>query len=334
MTVLNDGFTTLEYIIPIRISCKMNACLFPLDSHQCAMTFVALGYDASLIKLTSLNTHYSQMFQKSNGIWDLKKSSEKGILISLILDPAIPWQVSGITYNLTVTRKPDYYYFTIFAPIFFICLMTLCAVLLPEDSGERVSLLITCFLAQIVFLDQVYKYLPRTSEYHPLVIQYLLAVLFFTGLQIFITSLTSSFASKSAKGKLSERWIFAFRFLGKVLCTDFKKKIHSRLSLRKRSSKQEESRKHNAYGKNIVSVKNVANNNEEELEEKGECNYPDIHIGIDENARDKDDNKDKNESHRVVKILDRLSMAISLIFMIIFPLFFALAYGGKIKYRC
>ena len=253
----------------------------------------------------------------------------------LTFDARITWQFSGITYNLTVTKKPDYYYFTIFVPIVFICLMTFCAVLLPEDSGERVSLLITCFLAQIVFLDQVYKYLTQTFDYHPLVIQYLLAVLFFTGLQMFITSLTSSFASKAVKEKrLSEKSRVAFRFLGKRLCANVKKKIHSTLTLRNRSSKQVELREHNADGINIISVKSFPTNNEEQLEEKEGWDYPDTTAGTEKNDKCNNDIKAKNESHRAVKILDRLSVAVSFIFMIVMPFFFCLAYDQKIKHIC
>ena len=308
----------------------MNACLFPLDSHKCSMTFVAIGYNISILKLRAFPHPMSKNAKNSNGIWKLEASSVKEVSMPYHSKTKASLQLSVLTYNITASRKPEYYYTTLFVPIGFIFVMTFCAVLLPDDSGERVSLLITCFLAQIVFLDQVYKYLPKTSDYLPLAIQYLFALMFFTSLQIFITSITSSYASQAKKGKsMSSRSQTVFNVLGRVFCSKVKSKIQHKISFRNQSRKEDEVREIHLDGGNIMLVKRAFDGNDQSSENK---DLPDRQEPTD---RDKRSVTDKKECCRkAVKILDRISMTTSFIFMVLIPLYFALRFGKKVTSDC
>ena len=217
-----DGSNAIEYLQEAKVGCEMKACLFPVDEHTCYFTFLVMGYNASEVILSS-SQRFENMARRSTirtqgtGTWSLKKTSPSTFLVQ-VSQMRDSWSTSVLRYTVTLTRKPTYFYLKIFVPVLLIWMVNICAVILPADSGERISLLVTCFLAEIVYLDTVFSSLPETSDYSPLAVIFVFILLVFSALQIFLACLTSSAANGMEK---ASRWKHKFvSVMKKVLCLE------------------------------------------------------------------------------------------------------------------
>ena len=69
-----------------------------------------------------------------------------------------------ITFTIEFKRIPEYYETHILFPAFAIAFLNIISILIPWDSGERISFAITVMLSIIVFLLLVSDNLPKTEQ--------------------------------------------------------------------------------------------------------------------------------------------------------------------------
>ena len=80
--------------------------------------------------------------------------------------------VLQVSFNLYLSRKAAYYGLNILTPCIMIVLLALLMFWLPADSGEKVSLGITCLLAFSVFQLVLADNSPKTSDFFPVLSEY------------------------------------------------------------------------------------------------------------------------------------------------------------------
>lgn len=80
---------------------------------------------------------------------------------------------SDVTFSLVIRRRTLYYLFNIICPCLWLSLLTVTGFWLPADSGEKVTLGITVLLAFSVFMLLIAESTPATSEFVPLIGQYM-----------------------------------------------------------------------------------------------------------------------------------------------------------------
>ncbi len=236
--------------------------------------------------------------------------------------------LSVLTSSISLKRKPEYYWLTMLAPITLLCIITFCAVLLPRETGERTSLLITCLLAQIVYLDTILKNVPKTSDYVPLLVIFLCVVLVFTASQIGLTAITSYYAERANKGKNVSSWH------RKII------KIFSKVCMIKKNDNQVKSLKQDSFYKNEVELRkkpslemSVYNQNATE-DPTQTTELPTMDEDTDLPGENKPTDKPPKACKAMCKVIDRFSMFTSLVLLIGTPLLFQFMYDGTIKYDC
>jgi len=67
-----------------------------------------------------------------------------------------------------ITRKPDYFFYTLILPCILLSSLVLLVFLLPPESGEKVSLQITVLLSFTVFQLVAANTMTHSSDYAPL----------------------------------------------------------------------------------------------------------------------------------------------------------------------
>lgn len=188
--IMSKGEVKIDASVRLKFRCKMNSCYFPKDRHLCKLDILLVGHNESDVKLVHDPAGFGYYEEKGNGLWSLSRSEHETKSMN-VMNYTRDWKNSMITTSWILERRATHYYLTICGPVILICLVTFCAVLLPRDSADRMALLVTCFLAQVVYLDVIFHSLPQTSDYVPLIISFLIAVLMFTALQIFVACLTA-----------------------------------------------------------------------------------------------------------------------------------------------
>ena len=198
--VFSNGETALDAAVRMQIQCKMISCFFPMDKHKCNISFLLANDEESEVKFVADPTPFSEFVTEGNGLWRIEEG--KATVSSHNLDDS--YVMSRIMKDLTLEQQPAYYYGTITVPVLLIYTVMLCALMLPASSSDRMALLVTCFLAEIVNLDVIFKLLPQTSEYVSYVATFTMLVLAFTVLQLILSCLTAYFEQNAEKFQIAE----------------------------------------------------------------------------------------------------------------------------------
>ena len=74
-----------------------------------------------------------------------------------------------IKVHISIERMPLYYFYSIIIPCMWLTVLNLLVFLLPLDTGDKVSLGVTIFLAYSVFMLVLSEKVPATSHSVPLI---------------------------------------------------------------------------------------------------------------------------------------------------------------------
>ncbi|XP_020914175.1 neuronal acetylcholine receptor subunit alpha-10 [Exaiptasia diaphana] len=174
------------WLAPILLtsSCKIDVTHFPFDEQRCILKFGSWTYDGLRLDLVSESDSGDVSKYVTNGEWDLVSFPAKRNEIVYV---CCPEPYPDVTYTLHIRRKALYYYVNLIVPCILITCLTLLSFILPPDSGERITLVITNLLAMTVFMLLVAEVLPATSEVIPIISIYYSVTLFEVGLALVAT---------------------------------------------------------------------------------------------------------------------------------------------------
>ena len=249
----------------MNIRCQMSPCLYPIDSHICNMTLFAISNNASDVILVSNNTRDRNAGEDGNGLWHVSVGATTARLIPNTMFNG-KGTASIINSSIKLTRKSRYFWVTVLFPLLLIVVVTFAAPLFPLHTGDRTSLLITSFLASIVFLDIVFKNVPKTSDQLPIIVIFILALLAYTAFQIIITAFISFFddyQSSSDTGLIRKVTTYVFQ---KLSCRK-KERSRRRCSLNESGKESEDvsTSNDNFYKTNAACLNNALSRSEYEL---------------------------------------------------------------------
>lgn len=156
-------------------SCRVNVNKYPFDEHECdilvcldhQMFLVAsIGEFRHLVQLQSTPSHWNFSFELSEG--KRKRSISAGIVV----------HAKRKVTSATITK--------IIPPVM-LTFLILSVHFLPPESGEKVSVAITVFLANIVFLSETEKILGNKSREASIYLIYLLILTFVSGVSTVVS---------------------------------------------------------------------------------------------------------------------------------------------------
>ena len=92
-----------------------------------------------------------------------------------------------VTYTIHIRRKTLFYFNNLIVPCFLITALGLLTFVLPPNTGERVTLVITTLLAMTVFMLMIAEKTPTTSKVTPLIGKFFIASMVIIGLSLIAT---------------------------------------------------------------------------------------------------------------------------------------------------
>ena len=172
----------------IKSTCIFNLTYFPYDQQTCKLKFGSWSYDETSIYLNDL----------VNNSIDLSnyQEHEEWILIDYYTTKnSIKYSCCenyyhDIEFYYTIRRKPDYYQLNIIIPTFATATLIILSLLVPWNSGERISFAVTVLLSIIVFLLIVSENLPKTDS-KPLLSLMIIGLIYFSLVGVMFTVIIS-----------------------------------------------------------------------------------------------------------------------------------------------
>ncbi len=187
--VFPSGLVRYWFPVVLTSFCPMNIELFPFDIQTCPIDISSYTYDSAQLQLSPLGgvaklkqTNYKSDVSKS---WIIKNfTGRKGVHKGI---DGGNLRYDHMDFTITLKRKSTFYVLNLLLPCYLISIIACLCYAIPPQGGDRINLLLTTFLAIVVFVLVVLEIVPEESDTLPLFSQFLLEVIYCksrnTGLQ-------------------------------------------------------------------------------------------------------------------------------------------------------
>jgi len=163
----------------IKVGCTVDVTYFPFDTQTCSITFGAWSQLNSELELKSTIPYVDTGLFNLNSQWFLSDESYVLGIKSTSFPPTINMQ-------LVLKRNPLFYVVYIVIPLGLLGMVNNLVFMLPDTSGERMSVAVTVFLSFIVYLQMINSNVPESSNPMAYIYYYVLFLLIHSSLSFFL----------------------------------------------------------------------------------------------------------------------------------------------------
>jgi len=186
--VTSDGNVLWSRPGMIKATCRFDLTHFPYDQQNCYLKLGSWSYTGYHLIIQKYNPTIDLDNYQLNEEWHLKSTSAD---VNKLKYNCCPDDYYDITFNFTLKRHSGYYETNIIIPTFATASLILITLLIPWESGERISFTVTVMLSLIVFLLLLSDILPKSNQ-NPLLSRMITGLTFFSLLGVFFTVLISA----------------------------------------------------------------------------------------------------------------------------------------------
>ena len=164
LLVYPDGSVYWIHGLVITTQCTIDVRFFPFDTQNCIIDFGSWMYPSSRMNLTIDDTKVNHYY-KDIGVWHTMVYTRYFVL-------TFPdyGEYPVVAVELILSRGSLYYVLVIIIPCTLIALINLMVFLLPVESGEKVSLGITNYLALVLTQQLVGELTPPVPDRLPIIL--------------------------------------------------------------------------------------------------------------------------------------------------------------------
>jgi len=166
----------------LKVSCTVDVTYFPFDKQICTIQFIAWQYERTEVDFELLSSSLDTSFYSANTQWTL--SNETNVWLNV---PAAP---PSVYIDLVLLRQSQFYVIYIIIPLVILGVVNNLVFLMPDTSGERMSVAITVFLSFIVFLQMINDNVPESSSPMAFIFFYVLFLLVHSSFTLFLCILS------------------------------------------------------------------------------------------------------------------------------------------------
>ncbi|XP_046581888.1 neuronal acetylcholine receptor subunit beta-4-like [Haliotis rubra] len=152
------GITTLQFLEGFKTTCQIDITLYPFDQQRCSILFTPANNFDLVISTTGSIIQGLPSFFIENSEWELVDILAKDVHVN---KPGIS---SVASFEFLLKRKSMFYIVSIIFPMTLLSLLNACVFLLPADSGEKMSYLISIFVSYAVFMNFVNDSIPKSGD--------------------------------------------------------------------------------------------------------------------------------------------------------------------------
>ena len=184
----------------IQSTCSFDMTEFPYDRQVCELKLGSWSYTGEQLVLIDGAPSIDLTNYQTNEEWELERVN---YTINAIKYECCEHKYYDVTFRIQLKRLSGYYEANIIIPTFATASLILITILIPWDSGERISFAVTVMLSIIVFLLILSDNLPK-SNHLPLLSKMIMGLTFFSLFGVLFTVLISalnSYKKNKIKGK-------------------------------------------------------------------------------------------------------------------------------------
>jgi hypothetical protein len=193
----------------IKSTCVFNLTYFPFDQQTCKLKFGSWTHDMSYIYMNDVQNNSIDISNyQEHEEWNLVDfyTIKNSVIYSCCKNP-----YHDLEFYYTIRRKQAYYNLNIIIPTFATATLIILTLLVPWDSGERISFAVTVLLSIIVFLLIVSENLPKTDS-KPLLSLMIIGLIYFSLVGVIFTILISCIHESIKNDTIKDNKIMVYLF--------------------------------------------------------------------------------------------------------------------------
>ncbi|XP_067649911.1 neuronal acetylcholine receptor subunit alpha-10-like [Haliotis asinina] len=214
--LFSNGEVLLVYQAILKTSCRVDLSQFPLDQQMCRIMFHSWSYSGDQLNITNEGGSGDLQDYISNAEWELMtyNKSQSTIFYACCPEPYIT-----VNFDVVLRRRPLYFLVNVMMPCLVVTLVALLGLLVPNESGEKITIGMTSLLAVIVLLLVSSQSTPPTSYVTPLIVVYYAINIVIVSLSVGLAVFTLNIHHRGARGHKLPRLVksLCFGFLAKIL---------------------------------------------------------------------------------------------------------------------
>ncbi len=218
MSVYSNGNIIWSRPGLLKSTCKFDLSYYPFDIQKCHMRFGSWVYNGNDLDLQIHNSKMDMSNMQLNEEWKLINTSVKR---NTKIYQCCPEEYIDILFEYTLKRYSQHYTSNIIIPTIATSSLMLISLIVPWDSGERISFVTTVMLSIIVFLLILSENLPKSDAY-PFLSQLILGLTIFSLVSVFFTVIISSLYTHKKNKGIIYRLLELFKIRKKTDCSKIK----------------------------------------------------------------------------------------------------------------
>ena len=207
----------------LKSTCKFNLKFYPFDIQKCHLRFGSWVYSGFDLNLTIHESEIDIGNMQLNEEWDLINTSSKRNEKKYECCPEI---YPDVLFEFSLQRHSQHYTSNIIIPTIATSSLMIISLIVPWDSGERISFVTTVMLSIIVFLLLLSENLPKTDS-NPFLSQLTLGLTIFSLISVFFTVIISSLYTHKKNRGIVYRILKLFKVTDKKPCYNTNSEISS-----------------------------------------------------------------------------------------------------------
>ncbi|XP_048578437.1 neuronal acetylcholine receptor subunit alpha-10 isoform X2 [Nematostella vectensis] len=200
----SDGTNTWYAPSILRSRCSIDITFFPFDDQRCTLHFGSWTYDGLRVDLTNMSASVDLSSYMPSGEFEMINAPVDRIIVRY---SCCPEPYPNLVFTLHIRRKVLFYFNNLIVPCFLITAFALLTFVLPPNTGERVTLVITTLLAMTVFMLMIAENTPTTSDVTPLIGKFFVASMVEIGLALIATCFVLNIYESTGPSEDVPNWI-------------------------------------------------------------------------------------------------------------------------------
>ncbi|XP_063713574.1 neuronal acetylcholine receptor subunit beta-4-like isoform X2 [Symsagittifera roscoffensis] len=197
-----SGYVKWDTPVIYVTTCTIHIKHFPYDAQVCTLKFGSWINTANEITIQNNRGHLDTAYFTINGEWMLGETPSVNNRV-VYSDAAY----TDVFIEMHLARRPLFYEKNLVTPTAMISLLASLTFMLPPESGEKIGLAITVFLALCVNLILVSEMMPATSLETPIIGQYYLMAISMVAVSLVMTVVVLNFHNPHPNALPPPRWI-------------------------------------------------------------------------------------------------------------------------------
>nr|KAG5687847.1 hypothetical protein BaRGS_016955 [Batillaria attramentaria] len=186
--VHKDGTVEVKANLNLEFTCKMDLTFFPFDTQRCRV----LLFVTSTVPISSIPEDY-QLLQADALRKLCSVGAEWTFVEQSVEEKEVPVLGGGsavyLEYTITMTRKTTFFVISFIVPIVLTSYMNTVVFLIPVESGDRISYLVSIFVSTAVFVGFSTDTMPQGLNEIPLIMYFITGIMMESAVLIILVSL-------------------------------------------------------------------------------------------------------------------------------------------------